>query len=266
MCGIVAVGFKESIPDLKVLDMLFENSENRGTDGFGVWIGRKDNFKIYKSVNKYTLVRKEVMQFVKENLKIGNLLLAISRAAPETESTTSLINMQPIINEDCVLIHNGSVTPRCCKELADKGFKFGTTIDSEAIIGAYIFHNKNIKDSCEYLSGGFAFILYDTILDRLYIVNDHLPIAHGYIRGVGYFLSSDNDAIGQAIKMITGATRDGMCLWEDFYHHYLPGHFIRSLDMTSGFVREIKYSPRYIVEPIFDTNYNQNGSKKIHLL
>jgi glucosamine 6-phosphate synthetase-like amidotransferase/phosphosugar isomerase protein len=254
MCGIIAFYARESVPDLKVLDMLFENSENRGTDGFGVWIGRKDNFKIYKSVNKYTLVRKEIMQFVKENLKIGNLLLAISRAAPETESQTTLVNMQPIINSDCVLIHNGSVTPHCCKELSDKGFKFNTDIDSEAIIGSYLLHNKNIKNAMEYIAGGIAAVMYDTKQDMLYTVTDFHPLAHGYIRGIGYFLSSDNDAIGQAIKMITGITRDGVNVWENFYHHYLPGNFIRTTDLDSGMQREIRYSPRYIVGDIWDSS------------
>jgi len=263
MCGIVAFYARESVPDIRILDMLFENSENRGTDGFGIWIGRKDICPgRFKSVQKYTECRDQVLQFVHKNLRVGYLLLAISRAAPETESKTTLKNMQPIENSGCVLIHNGSVTVRCCKELADKGFKFNTDIDSEAIIGSYLLHNKNMKDAMEYIAGGVAAVMYDSKLDRLYIINDFKPIAHCYIRGVGYFVSSDNDALGEAIRMITGVARDGMNMWEDWYHHYLIGNYIRSFDLDSCFMREQKYSPRYIVGNIWDTNYNQDGSKK----
>jgi hypothetical protein len=57
----------------------------------------------------------------------------------------------------------------------------------------------------------------------LYVVNDFKPIAHGYVRGLGFFLHSDNDALGEVIQSITGCTRDGVAMWETWYHHYLSG-------------------------------------------
>ena len=265
MCGIVGFFCRESVPDIKIFDMLFTNSEKRGQDGFGIWIGRKNESYSFISLDTYSKCRQEALDFVKKNISIGKLVLAISRAAPETEEMSSLQNMQPIMNCDCILVHNGAISDKIYQEVAKTGFKFTTGIDSETIIFSYILHNKNIKNCMEYVSAGSALLMYDAKMDRLYTAIDFKPLSHGYIRGIGYFLSSDNDAIGEVVKEITGCSRDGVNIWEDFYHHYLPGNFIRVTDLDSGVQREIPYSPRYIVGTTFDTNYNQDGTKKVHL-
>jgi 7-cyano-7-deazaguanine synthase len=46
--------------------------------------------------------------------------------------------------------------------------------------------------------------------------------------------------------MITGATRDGMNVWESWYHHYLPGYTIIETDLDSGFQNQTKYTPRFL--------------------
>ena len=72
--------------------------------------------------------------------------MCISRAAPEQEPPTSERNMQPIVNGNCVLVHNGSVTQQIYDELmeSEKEFKWTTDIDSEAIIAAYIKHRSQL--------------------------------------------------------------------------------------------------------------------------
>jgi len=263
MCGISAFFARESVPDYKYLDTLFTWGEKRGQDGFGIIIiPRREQYPMQKhvSLKPYSQCKDKVKTFVEEHIGIGSLVIAISRAAPETEppSNTTAI-LQPIVNWDCVVAHNGAVSNKIHRELqgwADQSgkYKFVTKNDSESIIASYVMHNRNMKEAMEYLSGGFAALLYDKRKDMLYVVNDFKPLAHGYIRGLGFFLASDNDCLREIIEGYTGAPRDGMFLWEMWYAHYLSGYAIREIDMPSGFMRKVSYSPRFIVGNTFDSN------------
>jgi asparagine synthetase B (glutamine-hydrolysing) len=265
MCGIATFFARESVPDYKYFDTIFHWSEKRGHDGFGVVIiPRKNNKKpeSYYSLCSYSTCKMEVRKFIEENIDVGSLVIAISRAAPETEPPSSHIKiLQPIKNSNCVLAHNGAVSNKIHRELQQwasqsNEYKFKTENDSESIIAAYTKYKWNMKNAMEYLSGGFAFVMYDNMKDMLYVVNDFKPLAHGYIRGVGFFITSDNDAIGEVLYDHLGVSRDGMFLWENYYHHYLSGYAIREIDLQSGFMRKQSYSPRFKVGNTFDSNSN----------
>jgi len=270
VCGITAFFCRESVPDYKYLDLLFRGAEQRGQDGFGYALIRcLDGERKIQRVTKWVEPYSEIAQSVKYDidniggLQIGDVIMAIARAQPETEPETksSAINetAQPIYNQDenLVLIHNGAVSQQIYNDLYDWSeethlYNWHSVIDSEAILACYVKHGRNMKDTMENLSGGFACILYDEKKDMLYVINDHMQLSHCYIRGLGFFLHSDNDVLGQVIHDYLGATRDGMFIWENFYHHYLDGHAIREIDLQSGFMRKEKYTPRYIT-PAFDT-------------
>ena len=271
MCGLVTFYARESVIDYKHLDTLFSWSEKRGRDGFGYVIIRKNDdgirkiFSEYRNSKSYSECKDEVKKTIEavNGLKIGDLIIAISRACPETEGKTDSVNlirtMQPIYSEehDLVVVHNGAVSNSILqnlKNMPDSTYKFTTNIDSEAILAAYVLKQRNMKDTMELLSGGFAAIMYDERKDMLYVMNDFKPIAHGYVRGVGFFLHSDNDALGEVIQNITGCTRDGVAMWETWYHHYLSGGRIKEIDLDSGFMRNIKYSPRFITQQ-WDSNF-----------
>ena len=111
-----------------------------------------------------------------------------------------------------------------------------------------------MKDAMEYLSGGFASIVYDQHKDMLYTIVDFKPLAHAYVKGLGFFLHSDVDCLRELIYDYTGCNRDGEFVWESWYGHYLsPG--IREIDLQSGFMRKVKYSPRFIT-PTWDSNFS----------
>lgn len=277
MCGITAFFCRESVPDYNlILDPLFRATENRGHDGFGVsWINRKTK-EIFtlKSCKRYSDNVDIYKEFLKD-LNVGDLVLGISRAAPETESpseTKNSLNVQPIHDKehDIVLVHNGAVSNKIYTELKDwvnsnsievpdtdeidGPYRYTSNIDSEAILVSYIKHNYNIQHSQEYLSGGFAYLLYDMNKDCLFMVNDFKPIAQGYIRGYGYMLHSELAPINDIISKVTHCDRPGICLWENYYSSYLTGGRIKQVDLDSGFVQNIKYSPRYIVGDRWDSN------------
>ncbi len=268
MCGITGFWARESIPDYKYIDQLFQGAENRGQDGFGAVIIKNYKYRpwdenkrtiasIYKSEKPYHEVKKDVYAWYHNvGFNIGSVILGIARAAPETEVITDKDNlkgtMQPIYKDDVILVHNGAVNRKVYMELG-KEYKYTTYIDSEAIIAAYLKFGRNPVQAFEYLSGGFATIFYDMKKDMLYVVNDHMPIAHGYLKGVGFFLHSDCDVIRNIIFDMTGCRKDGVCVWEMYYAHYLDGGAIRQIDLDSGFMCKMKYTPRYIVGDTFDS-------------
>ena len=270
MCGISMFFARESKPDYEIIEPLFKWSEKRGTDGFGISIIKRSEpvrkITTYRSIYPYSTCKGEVKSFVKVNFDKGDLLLSNARAAPEQEPPTTETNMQPIVNDGVVVVHNGSVSNFVCVDLKNWSnntgkFKFNTQIDSEAIIAEYIRQDKNIKDTCEHLSGGFAAILYDIALDRVYYWTDFKPLAHMAIRGIGYGLSSSNDCLTEIINSVCDCTRNGEAIWEDFYNHYLRGQRIKSLDLDSGFIRNIKFSPRFVTQN-FDTNFDNDGNRR----
>jgi asparagine synthetase B (glutamine-hydrolysing) len=273
MCGIAAFFARESIPDFSVLDKLFRWTEKRGQDGCGfAWIRNTKNKKreihlVGKDPGLYSqdnLVKKTIESVVYPNMVIGDVLIFISRAAPETETETDVNRieqtLQPIIDKEngLVVVHNGAVSNSILQSLKNVAdgipYKFKTDIDSEAIIASYLVHQRNAKSCFEYLSGGFAVIMYDEKKDMLYVVNDFKPIAHAYVKGVGFFLHSDNDCLGEIIHDMTGCSRDGVFLWESWYHHYLEGGSVKEIDLQSGYMRKTKYSPRYIIGNRWDSN------------
>ena len=112
MCGITAFFARESSIEYKHLDTLFSWSEKRGKDGFGYVLIRKqkngirDIYHTFRDHRPYSECKSEVKRDIKlgcGGLKIGDLIIAISRAAPETEGMTDVSNlhktMQPIVSE-----------------------------------------------------------------------------------------------------------------------------------------------------------------------
>ena len=269
MCGITAFFVRESVPSYEVLDILFKGTENRGQDGFGfVTIknvyGKRIIQPTFKDSRKYSDCRDLVESIFKANpLNIGDVVIAISRAAPETEGQTDINHidstMQPIMNYNhgLVVVHNGAVSGKIYNELQEwssvtGNYNYGTQIDSEAILCSYVKHQRNMKDCMESISGGFAFIMYDQNKDCLYVVNDHMQLSHSYIQGLGFFLHSELEPLRDIIFDVTKCAKDGVNIWEMWYAHYLDGHAIRCVDLQSGFMTKVSYTPRYIT-PTFDT-------------
>lgn len=268
MCGIAGLFMRESVPDCQILDILFSWSEKRGTDGFGIALVKRNQKKIhhFKTIGKYSTSIPQVAKFFDEHqLEVGDLILCISRAAPEQEPPSSERNMQPIYHESekLVLVHNGAVSSKVYNQIKQEigEDKYTSDIDSEAILMAYQLEGRNIKNAMERISGGVAALMYDGNKDCLYIINDFKPIAHGYIRGLGYLMASENDCLGEIVERYTNVNREGINVWENFYAHSLRGQRIKQIDLDSGFVQNFKYSPRYITQR-WDSNYNSDGKKK----
>ena len=258
MCGIVGFWARDSLLDWNVMDMLFTEAEKRGQDGFGICIITHKNSDNYRRIytrkwkESYSKIKHEVEGFYNLHAFQDSITLGICRAQPETEPITDEKNMQPIVYIDkkgnqFVLVHNGAISSHSYNEiLFYKEDDFTTDIDSEAIIHAYRHYNYDIIKTMENgIAGGVAAILYDNRTEQLHIITTHSPLAEGYIKGVGYIIHSSYEAIDKIVSDYTSAKRDGMNVWEYWYHHPLNPHTVYSLDLDSGFLRIKEFEPKY---------------------
>lgn len=259
MCGISFYWARESSPSVETLEHLLKWGEVRGTDAVGYVIVGEDNknkLKILDKLKEPYLVRaSDLAQRIHTKLRKGDVLLVNHRAAPEQEvPSTDIDSIQPIIDEnnEIILIHNGSVSSFIYNELKDK-YPRNSKIDSEAIIWAYLYHNKNMKKTMEYLSGGFSFLLLDMVKEKIYAVASHNPLYCGYVRGHGMFFSSMREAIFETISSIKGLflEKNNISVWEDYYCQEIPEFSITEIDIHSGMRNECSFTPRYI-HPNYD--------------
>ena len=254
MCGIFAVWNREAVFPKKVFEILFEEAEKRGFDGFGFSINT--NY-IRKFPNHRFSEKREVLNELYSQVKIRDVVLGICRAQPETECDSSQQNMQPILKEDTVLVHNGSVSEHIVKKYSQSGYL--TQIDSEAIINCYLYHQRNMKETMENLVGGFAFILYDQLKNRLYCVNDFKPLAISYFRGYGFIIHSSIEALEEVVSYLIDTRRTGLNVWEDYYFHWQDGYTIREIDLDSGMQRIYSFTPNFY-HPVWN-NKIDNGKE-----
>lgn len=275
MCGIAGMFDRGSSFSLRVRDKIAQQTEKRGQNGFGMVHIRRSipnaiqKYSIFRSDKNYselTDTEEKKWNFWRDRLSFagslvptkGDVTLMISRASPETECQTDAskidTTMQPIVNvkEDIVLVHNGAISNKIRDQLG-KYYDYQTDIDSEAIIASYVHFGRNIKDAMEFICGGVAALMYDGQKDVLYAINDFKPLAVGYLRGDGLLLSSTKEAIDEIIEDKYDVKRNGICCWESFYSNYLPGGFIHEIDLQSGIISDIQYSPRYMTN-VWDSN------------
>ncbi len=258
MCGITGYISRGSGVHFDALQALLKQGEKRGHDGFGYHIdGEFENCPEDAFFHSEFFPNiPESYDFLLKHLSISpnTIFLSNHRAAPETESETDpdrlRETLQPIVigeYADFVLVHNGSVSNFIVNELKEH-FDFETDIDSEAIIRAYQLFNYNMKDTMEYLSGGFAFLLLDNRKRKLYAVCSHNPLYCGFVKGYGLFYSSTEQGILDAISEIKGIPiiKNTINIWEDYYVHRVKEYTINEIDLQSFMVNETSFKPRYV--------------------
>jgi len=271
MCGISGYFARESKPNKGILRGLFEEGSKRGTDGFGwVLIHRKQciSHRKYKGLPDF----RDVLHGMPVTLELGDIILSNSRAAPETESAVNESKLeqtvQPVILDDqgLYLVHNGSCSNFIVNELKKK-YTFQTDIDSEAILWAYIKFGRNMQEAMEYLSGGFAFLMMDTIKNKLFAVTTHNPLYTGYVRGHGLFFSSTEEGVLQTVSKLKGVTinKNTLTVWEDYYIHQISENTIQEIDLDSGMVNEYKFEPRYVTST-YDCYNKEMNDKPVVLV
>jgi len=239
MCGIVGVWAREGTKvKSKFVNILFEENEKRGRDGWGYVVPSSDF--VFKTSKSYSETEKQDLTLEKDDLLIG-----ICRAKPETEVETDDQHldqtMQPIIRDNCYLVHNGAINTyydNCYKHQRTK-------LDSECIIIAY--KKYGFPDFVKHLPGGFAFLLYDKEINQLIIGVNHMPLYHAYIKGLGYFVSSKKEALSRILKLHYNFDKNTANVWEAWYITEVEPFTVRSIDLDSGFVSKFEFEPFYLL-------------------
>lgn len=269
MCGLSAFFAREAVPSPKVIQNLLHYGSERGSDAVG-FVLISEELGYFEIVDSHKEIgignEKELAQRISKDMKVGDIVLINHRATPETESaSTDSRSIQPVIDEShgIVLIHNGSVSSFVYDKLREK-YEPKSDIDSEAIIWSYLEHGRNMKGCMEFLSGGFAFLLFDMEKEMLYAVATHNPLWAGYVRGYGMFFSSTEEGIYSTISLIKGTAinRNNIMVWEDYYCREIPAFSISEIEMYSGMLNEIKFYPRY-VHPKYDPLEKRFQNRKI---
>lgn len=246
MCGLSGYFCRESGEKSEILKGLFDEAAKRGSDGFGY-------FKYNIETENYEYSHNTTLDFDIENIQLnkGDILISNHRAAPETECSVKEHErektLQPIFNEEAnvVIVHNGSVSETIVNEFSDK---MKTNIDSEAIIHAYVKFGRNMKQTMEYLVGGFAFLLLDMDKKKLYAVCSHNPLYNGYVRGHGLFFSSTLEGVFDTVSYLKNhpVNMNLMAVWEDYYANQMPEYNIVEIDLLSGMCNDYSFEPRYV--------------------
>ncbi len=175
-----------------------------------------------RSVDADTLVRmRDVLRhrgpdeeglFVKNNVGLGHRRLSIV----DLKS-----GQQPMFNEDrsAVIVYNGEVYNHMAlrPDLAERGFRFHTTSDTETILKAYEAYG---PECVHKFRGMFAFAIWDDKKQQLFIARDRLGVKPLY-----YFLADDGSFyFGSEIKAIIKAGAVKPALEYAALSDYLANH------------------------------------------
>lgn len=249
MCGIgsfVAMGRTLGENELRIL---LNGAVKRGRDGFGYKIlrpGRED----YLSMSHFLTVRQEDIDaccvHIAEAMEVGDVLLYCARSTPETEQESNKTRLQPIGWKQFSLVHNGCVTESDVKRYQEKYEVRQGELDSVTILKAYHHFQRDMVRAIEDLSGSFSVAGYDAFRNMHISVTGFTPLAHAFIKGVGYFTHSDNEVLGELLESMGRVNKDGISVWEAWYHHDIEPYTVIETDLESGFQQFRKYTPKFL--------------------
>lgn len=167
MCGIVGiVNYREDISNqYSIIKNMTNSLEKRGPDEEGV--------------------------FLEKHCNLGHRRLSI------IDIENGKQPMKFTIDEiTYTIVYNGQLynTAELRKNLIDNGFKFKGHSDTEVLLKSYIFYG---KDVCKHLNGIFAFAIWNSKKQELFIARDHFGIKPLY-----YSFENDNLIFASEVKAI----------------------------------------------------------------
>lgn len=94
------------------------------------------------------------------------------------------------------IVYNGQLynTKELRETLSDNGFKFRGHSDTEVLLKSYIFYG---RDVCRHLNGIFAFAIWNSKKEEIFIARDHFGIKPLY-----YSIQNDNLIFASEVKAI----------------------------------------------------------------
>ena len=167
MCGIVGiVNYRENIFNQEpIIRGMTKMLEKRGPDEEGV--------------------------FLEKSCNLGHRRLSIVDIENGKQPMSVVID-----DVTYTIVYNGQLynTKELRETLIDHGFKFKGHSDTEVLLKSYIFYG---KDVCKHLNGIFAFAIWNSKKEEIFIARDHFGIKPLY-----YSVVNHNLIFGSEVKAI----------------------------------------------------------------
>lgn len=187
MCGILGMvsssGNGFNIKEQRVFEQLLWAGAIRGDDSTGVFgVSKEGNVDYLKTVgNTNTMISsKEWKEFESDIYSSFQMVVGHNRKA--TRGATTDENAHPFVEEDCILVHNGTLTSLA--GLTDKV----TQVDSHAILHSIV--ERGYKKTLEEIQGAFTLVWYNAKEKVLYLTrNQERPLFIANTSGAWYFAS-----------------------------------------------------------------------------
>lgn len=146
MCGIVGfVNYKKELPNKKnVINTMTQTLSNRGPDEEGLYLNN--------------------------NVALGHKRLIVIDPQGGKQPMVQRFNQG-----EYIIVYNGQIynTKELRKTLTENGFAFYSHSDTEVLLKSYIHYGKDVVN---HLNGIFAFAIWNTKTEELFIARDHFGV------------------------------------------------------------------------------------------
>ena len=146
MCGIVGfVNYKKELPNKKnVINTMTQTLSNRGPDEEGLYLNN--------------------------NVALGHKRLIVIDPQGGKQPMVQRFNQG-----EYIIVYNGQIynTKELRKTLTENGFAFYSHSDTEVLLKSYIHYGKDVVN---HLNGIFAFAIWNTKTEELFMARDHFGV------------------------------------------------------------------------------------------
>lgn len=226
----------------------------------GVYAFNDSAKKVFENVPKALRTLKQRGPDTQKHISIKNACLGHSRLAIIDLSDQAA---QPMTDASgrYTIIFNGEIYnyKKLRKHLKDKGVHFQTASDTEVLLQLYIHEGDNFLTK---LNGFFAFAIYDSFSDKLFLARDRMGI-----KPLLYFFDEDKLFFASEMKALLALgideTIDQVSLREYFQFNYIPSPnsiFEKVKKLPQGKFLTIEHK-KISIKSYYSIPYNKENTK-----